>query len=96
MCCYLTVGGCLVTVFASDQGNYSYHCFGCTVHSDEAEKLHLALSHANQHAALCRTTPDPHIAGASEIAREVTTDLRAEFPHLDARAAAGLALSAQC
>jgi hypothetical protein len=91
---YLTLGGCHVAVSASGSGNYSYRCTGCDVQSVQAEGRLQALSHASQHAAQCRAMSNPRSRDAAEIARELAIDVRAELPRIDARAAAGIALSA--
>src|SRR4051794_1966879 len=53
-----------------------------------------ALSETNLHALLCRAIVRPSEQLVAKLAREVRNDLRAELPRLEARAAAGIALSA--
>ena len=91
---YLSRGGCPVTVAATSGSSYGYHCTGCDVVAREGETRVQALAHASQHAERCRAMADPRTRVAEEIARELAIDLRAELPRIDARAAAGIALSA--
>jgi hypothetical protein len=91
---YLTLGGCHVAVFATGESSFSYRCEGCNAQPYRTGGRLQALSRANQHAAQCRAARSQHYRDAAEIAREVTTDVRAELPRVDARAAAGIALSA--
>ena len=93
-CWYLTLGGCQVTVSADDQGGYSYRCEGCGAQQDRAGQRESALVRANEHASKCRAISNPRFRDVSDIARELSADVRAELPRIDARAAAGIALSA--
>jgi hypothetical protein len=83
-----------VTVSADDKGGYRYRCDGCRTSSDRTDGRVRTLALANEHAAQCRATSRPQSRKAAEIAQEVTGDVRAELPRIDARAAAGIALSA--
>ena len=94
ICWYVTLGGCQVTVSANAQGSYSYRCQGCNAQQDKAEGRVQTLSHANEHAGQCRAISNPRYREVADIARELSADVRAELPRIDARAAAGIALSA--
>jgi hypothetical protein len=94
ICWYVTLGGCQVTVSANDQGGYSYRCEGCNAQQDKAEGRVQTLFQANEHAAQCRAISNLRSRDVADIARELTADVRAELPRIDARAAAGVALSA--
>lgn len=93
-CWYLTLGGCPVTVSSNDQGGFDYRCEGCGAQQDQVRERVLALSQADEHASKCRAMPDPRSRDADDLARELAADVRAELPRIDARAAAGIALSA--
>jgi len=93
-CWYLTLGGCPVTVSPNDQGDFEYRCQGCGAQQNDVHERVLALSQADDHASKCRATRDPRAEDAAYLAREISAEVRAELPSIDARAAAGIALSA--
>jgi hypothetical protein len=90
---YLTLGGALTTVYADCQGQHYCRCAGCGGASESSEDHKVIQANANDHAASCRAAPDPRIEHASDIARAMITDTSAELPRIDAKAAAGTALS---
>jgi hypothetical protein len=90
---YLTVVGYQVTVSSNDQGGYRYRCEGCNAQQDRASERARALSEANEHASICRAMSSRRAKDVEDIARELYADVRAELPRIDARAAAGIALS---
>ena len=94
ICWYLTLGGCTVTVSGNEQAVYTFRCEGCGTHQDQVAELVQALSQANEHASECRAVSDPRFRYVADVARELGADVRAELPRIDARAAAGIALSA--
>ena len=93
-CWYVTVGGCQVTVTPNDQEGFEIRCVGCGAQQVHAGERVLALSQADEHASRCRAIPDPRFGDADDLARELSADVRGELPRIDARAAAGIALSA--
>jgi len=91
---YLTLSGSHVELIADDRGLHRYHCTGCDTYSNRPEGRQPALKHANEHASQCRATSHLWSGNVTQIAQDVTADVRAELPRIDARAAAGIALSA--
>ena len=90
---YLTVGGALATVYANSDGEHEYRCAGCGEGSESPGRRKMVQTNANDHAANCHAAPDPRPQRASEIARDIITDVSAELPRIDAKAAAGIALA---
>lgn len=90
----MTAGGALVTVAGVNDESYEYHCAGCGEGSDRPDGREPIHAEVNDHAATCRAIPDPHAAAIGDLAREIASDLRAELPRLETKAAAGIALSA--
>ena len=78
----------------NEQAVYTFRCEGCGTHQDQVAELVQALSQANEHASECRAVSDPRFRYVADVARELGADVRAELPRIDARAAAGIALSA--
>lgn len=93
ICWYLTVVGYQVTVFLNGQGDYRYHCEGCNVQEDRPSERAQVLSDANEHASKCRAMSSRRAKDVEDVARELYADVRAELPRIDARAAAGIAIS---
>ena len=93
ICWYLTVVGHQVTVSLNGQGAYRYHCEGCNVQEDRRSERAQVLSEANEHASRCRAMSSRRAKDVEDIARELYADVRAELPRIDARAAAGIAIS---
>jgi hypothetical protein len=90
---YSTIGGALTTVYADSQGEHDYRCAGCGERGQRSKNIKTIQVNANDHAASCHSAPDPRIQQALEIARSITMDVSAELPRIDAKAAAGTALS---
>ena len=90
---YLTVGGALATVYAKSDGEHEYRSAGCGEASESPGGRKMVQANANDHAANCHAAPDPRPQRASEIARDIITDVSAELPRIDAKAAAGIALA---
>lgn len=85
---FLTRGGALVVSSPQGRHRWAYRCDGCGTRGT-------ARSHApaNRHASRCRGAPDPAAREAAERVQEVIAELRSELPQVDARAAAGIALT---
>lgn len=80
-------------MYANSQGEHDYRCAGCGEASESPELHEVIQANANEHAASCRAAPDPRMEQASDMARAMITDVSAELPRIDAKAAAGTALS---
>jgi hypothetical protein len=89
----LTLGGALATVYANSDGEHEYRCAGCGETSERPDERKMVQANANDHAANCRAAADPRSQRASEITRDIIADVSAELPRIDAKAAAGIALS---
>jgi hypothetical protein len=90
---YLTLGGALATVYANSDGEHEYRCAGCGETSERPDERKMVQANANNHAAKCHAAADPRPQRASEITRDIIVDVSAELPRIDAKAAAGNALS---
>jgi len=92
-CWYRTLGGAVVVVATTALG-LRFQCQGCHEESDWLADQQRANSQANAHASRCHSTPDPNVELSATAAAQVALELRADLQRIEAKAAAGIALSA--